>query len=275
SRDLSQNLVTVADDLEHSAVAAEKGITEENLQLEQIVVAMEQMSLAIRDVSKHAVETQSQVDGVHEKCVNGVELLDISLSKISNLVGEVDDAATNSKSLIKDADDIATLMGEIRGIADQTNLLALNAAIEAARAGEQGRGFAVVADEVRTLAGRTQKATDQIEQSVVNLQNTLANWSDMMLNCRHSAESCAADSVDVKKNIDEIVNLLGDLNGLTEQIASSTEEQSVVSGQISSSVQLVNTISHNNQMISHQVGDNARSVRLSCDKIFELSDTFK
>ncbi|WP_430929799.1 methyl-accepting chemotaxis protein [Pseudoalteromonas phenolica] len=118
---------------------------------------------------------------------------------VSSLATQVDEAAQTANSLVQEADKIGQVMTEIEGIAEQTNLLALNAAIEAARAGEHGRGFAVVADEVRALSSRTQSATSHIYASIKEIQDTLYKWSEVMQSTKDRASNCAMQAKPANK----------------------------------------------------------------------------
>ena len=172
SRDSGRQLVNFASELETSSKEMLKGIEEESSHLAQFSTAITEMSATIDEVSSNTNQAHDKVLIVQNECQNNIQVIEMSQNKINNLANDVDKAASNAIELVADVTKISTIMSEIQGIADQTNLLALNAAIEAARAGEQGRGFAVVADEVRTLASRTQDATVHIQSSVVGLQNT-------------------------------------------------------------------------------------------------------
>ena len=151
----------------------------------------------------------------------------------------------------------------------------LNAAIEAARAGEQGRGFAVVADEVRTLASRTQGATVQIQSSVVELQNTLQSWSQIMLESKANAEECSEDSSKIKQSMENIIVNVNDVSDMTAQIATAAEEQSVVAEEITLNVHKIDEISNKNATLAAEVEKNGIAISKSAEYLEKLSSTFK
>lgn len=275
SRDSGRKLVDVASELESSSKAMLEGIEEESTHLAQFSTAMTEMSLTIDEVSSNTNQTHDKVLVVQNECQNNIQVIELSQNKINCLADDVDKAASNALELVNDVTKISTIMVEIQGIADQTNLLALNAAIEAARAGEQGRGFAVVADEVRTLASRTQEATVHIQSSVVELQTTLKEWSQLMLTNKTNAEDCSADSSKIKQTMNIIVNNVGDVSDMTAQIATAAEEQSVVANQITRSVEMIDDISKQNSILASQVHNYGVSVNKSAEDIDKLSTTFK
>lgn len=273
--DSGKNLLNVSEQLKQCSQESLNGLINENSQLEQLATAINEMSTTIDDVSRNTTESYDKVKNVQEVCHHAIDVVNSSQSKISALSKEVEQAATTATNLVTEADQIATIMAEIDGIADQTNLLALNAAIEAARAGEQGRGFAVVADEVRTLAGRTQSATEQIRGSVLGLQQTLKSWSEVMLANRENAEQCDQKSLETKHAIDEVIDHMNQVADISSQIATATEEQSVVASQINQSVHTINDISGQNTNIAQQVDHNGDQIRSNVKDIAELSSTFR
>ena len=275
SRDSGRKLLNVASELESSSEEMLKGIEEESSHLAQFATAITEMSATIDEVSSNTNQTHDKVLVVQNECQNNIEVVELSQNKINCLAEDVDKAASNALELVTDVTKISTIMSEIQGIADQTNLLALNAAIEAARAGEQGRGFAVVADEVRTLASRTQDATIHIQSSVVALQNTLKEWSQIMLVNKANAEDCSADSSKIKQTMEIIVNNIGDVSDMTAQIATAAEEQSAVANEITNSVYNIDDISKQNAVLASQVHDYGVAVNKSAEDIDKLSSTFK
>jgi len=275
SSDSGRKLVKIASELENASSEMQRGIEEENSHLTQLATAITEMSATINEVSVNTNQTHDKVLTVQKECQENISVVETSQKKINNLAGDVDKAATSALELVSDVNKISTIMAEIQGIADQTNLLALNAAIEAARAGEQGRGFAVVADEVRTLASRTQGATVQIQTSVVELQNTLKDWSQVMLTSKNNAEECYEDSSKIKQTMENIIVHVNDVSDMTAQIATAAEEQSVVANQITHSVHTIDDISERNVILSEQVNSYGIAVNKSAEDIEKLSSTFK
>ncbi|MBA6294282.1 methyl-accepting chemotaxis protein [Colwellia sp. MB3u-8] len=275
SADSGRTLVRLADELENASTEMLQGIEEENSHLAQFATAITEMSATIAEVSLNTHQTHDKVLMVQNECRENIKVIEISQNKINGLACDVDQAASSALELVTDVNKIATIMSEIQGIADQTNLLALNAAIEAARAGEQGRGFAVVADEVRTLAGRTQGATVQIQTSVIELQNSLKNWSEVMLASKANAEECSADSTKIKQGMENIIDNVNDVSDMTAQIATAAEEQSVVANQITHSVYTIDNISQENSKLATQVNHYGIAVNKSAEDLDKLNTTFK
>jgi len=203
---------------------------------QQLATAMNQMAATAQEVAKNAADTAAAVHNAEESAQHSAEIAVAAMCAMDNLVAEVDSAAGVVSKLEDDSSSIGMVLDVIKNIAEQTNLLALNAAIEAARAGEQGRGFAVVADEVRTLASRTQESTNEIQTMIEKLQSGTQDAVKVMLHAKALGEDGSAQTEATAEALAEISGSVKSINDMTTQIASAAEEQTAVAEEMSRNI---------------------------------------
>lgn len=212
-------------------------------EIEQIASAIHEMSATVSEVARSAANAAQAANDVNQQSQETLSRVNNTIQMIDRLVIAVDQAETVIKIVADHSKKIGGVLDVIQGIAEQTNLLALNAAIEAARAGEQGRGFAVVADEVRTLAGRTQKSTEEIHKMIDGLRSGVNNAVQEMAKVREMAATGAEHGKNSTESLQQTTLSVNIINDMIVQIASAAEQQHIVSEEISRTVEAVGTLS--------------------------------
>ncbi len=216
--------------------AASEGIKEQLSQTDQMATAINEMTATTQEVANNAASAAQAAHDADEAAQAGKAVVNQTLDSINSLASEVDQASSVINQLAADSDSIGAVLEVIRGIAEQTNLLALNAAIEAARAGEQGRGFAVVADEVRTLASRTQESTQEIQDMIEKLQSGAKKAVNVMESGRSQAQVSVEHAAKAGASLEAITRAVTSISDMNTQIASAAEEQTAVAENINQNV---------------------------------------
>ena len=225
-------LASAAEELNCVTDESAKGLTQQNNEIEQAATAVNEMTSAVEEVARNAVSTSEASKNATASAGDGRDLVLETVSAIERMSGDVQSTATLIGNLAAESRDIGKVLDVIRGLADQTNLLALNAAIEAARAGEAGRGFAVVADEVRALAHRTQQSTSEIERMIGSIQGGTEQAVDSMRNSTERAESTLNIAKGAGLALDTINTAIVEINERNLVIASAAEEQAQVAREV-------------------------------------------
>ncbi|MEQ6884658.1 methyl-accepting chemotaxis protein [Salicola sp. Rm-C-2C1-2] len=213
-----------------------EGARAQREETDQVAAAMQEMTSTTEEVSRSANSASASADSAHGDGEQAREIVRDAISAIVSLADDIEESAGAVRSLEGDVANISTVLDVIRSIAEQTNLLALNAAIEAARAGEQGRGFAVVADEVRTLASRTQSSTEEIHTMIEQLQSGAGNAVRSMTGSQERGVKTVEQAREVEKSLENVADAVAQINEMNTQIASAASQQTSVASEVSGSL---------------------------------------
>ena len=264
-----------ADRVEVVSGESNQAVAGQRSQIEQVATAMNQMSATAQEVARSAAAAVGSAQSVNDETVSGRELVDSQVGSIQRLAGGIDQSVTVINQLAADSASISRVLEVIKGIAEQTNLLALNAAIEAARAGEQGRGFAVVADEVRTLAKRTQQSTEEIEQMISKLQGGVAATVKAMSGSHKMADDTVSQSSQVQQALENILGAVGMIVDQNQQIAAAAEQQTAVAHDIDQNIVAINAAGERTAEGSSQTEQASRELSEHVSRLKQLISAFR
>jgi methyl-accepting chemotaxis protein len=239
--DSSQELASAASQLQNSARQTSQGMQSQQGETEQVATAMNEMSETVQEVSRSAGLAATSAAEADKASAQGYNLVSQNMNGINQLALNIGTTSQAINQLGEDTNSVDNIVKVISDIADQTNLLALNAAIEAARAGEQGRGFAVVADEVRTLASRTQKSTEEIRSMLNRLKTGAKDAVQAMDEGQEQAQNSVEQAKNASDAITEITRVVTEISEMNSLIATAAEEQRIVTEEMNRNVVKINT----------------------------------
>lgn len=264
-----------AGQVENVSARSNQAVAGQRLQIEQVATAMNQMSATSLEVARSAAAAVSSAHSVNDETLSGRGLVQSQQGSIAALAGEIDQSVLVINQLATDSQAISRVLEVIKSIAEQTNLLALNAAIEAARAGEQGRGFAVVADEVRTLAKRTQQSTEEIEQMISKLHSGVGAAVKAMGSSHQMASGTVGQSEKVQQALENILGAVGMIVDQNQQIAAAVEQQTAVAHDIDQNIVEINRAGERTAEGAHQTEDASRALSAQVVELKELISAFR
>ncbi len=250
-------IASAAEELSAVTEQTSAGVNSQKVETDQVATAMNEMAATVQEVARNAEEASEAAVAADQQAREGDKVVNEAIAQIERLATEVGHSTEAMGHLQRESDKIGSVLDVIKSVAQQTNLLALNAAIEAARAGEAGRGFAVVADEVRSLAQRTQKSTEEIEELIVGLQSGTQQVASIMDNSRALTDSSVELTRRAGGSLDNITRTVSAIQAMNQQIAAAAEQQSAVAEEINRSVLNVRDVSEQTAAASEETASSS------------------
>ena len=247
----------------------------QNENMLQVAAAMEEMTTQINEVSNNADSAEKGTSSARSNVQHGTSVVDSTVQDIRSLTSDIESVSNVVTELAAQTDSIGAVLDVIRGIAEQTNLLALNAAIEAARAGEQGRGFAVVADEVRTLASRTGQSTDEIQAMIEKLQSNAKNAVDAVKVSQAASSKTVDNAIQANQNLQEADRLMTEIADKSSEIARATEQQAEAATEANMRINALSGAADSSLRTADELAAASQALRSSCLAIMEIANRFK
>ncbi len=263
----TQDIAALGNQLHQRTQATRDMLNTQKSETDMITSAMTEMNATVHEVAKNTAAAAEASRTVELEMEKGLRIVDDSIKSIHLLANEVHQSVQVVSQLAEDSQEIKTILSVIGDIAEQTNLLALNAAIEAARAGEQGRGFAVVADEVRTLASRTHDSTEQIQNMVQKIQSGVAQSVTVMERNEAVAQNSVTLAEQTQQSLHKISEAISTVNDMNTQIASAAEEQSLVTEEIHRNISVISTITHDSNDAFDEVWQAANNLSQMAERL--------
>lgn len=273
--DTTGNLTSLTNQMNTMATRSGENIHNQQEETNLVAIAMSELNTVSHAVAQNITESAAATSDVRNENIKCEKTVNEAIDTMHTLSDRLNNATDTIQEVAKNSDEISTVLDVIQGIAEQTNLLALNAAIEAARAGEQGRGFAVVADEVRSLANRTQESTEQIKEMIDRLQSGSKRGVDVMQESREYAQTAVERSTEAGRSLAEISKNIVLIDDKNIQISSAAEEQSSVSEEVNQKITGVNSMASENAAGIKQAIEANHEIAHLAQRLDELVQQFK